>query len=255
MKIRSILEKISKREIELHRKGNIPFLLLALKKSELSRSDLVNLISKRYQLANMFEGFLKHIMQKIEESTMEEKLKNLFYQAVYQNYLEETTVSNYGQPHWKGRKKLLIELGINYNNWVKEIGSYEKPDKVCIAVKTILKQMKRIVNKGPIEALTALWYYENRISLSDELGDYYLILNNFEKMYPEFKKAKYTEEDALWHIASHAEHDTYHSELAIKGLEGLDSNKENKKIIKNTCEEMRKYFYDFWGNLFEINLR
>jgi hypothetical protein len=207
----------------------------------------------------MFEEFLEHVMKVVKQSKLPREIKDGLYEAAHQNYLEEKgTVIEYGGPHSEGRETLLMALGYDYDKWQQPLGTYENPGAVCEPVRVLLTHLREIVARGPIEAITALWCYENRISL-DGYGDYFILLHGFENAFPQFKKASledYKEGDVFWHLASHAHHDTYHAQLAVDGLNLLPGADANVEKITTVCRDMKHLFDTFWNSLAtEIELK
>jgi hypothetical protein len=92
-----------------------------------------------------------------------------------------------------------------------------------------------------------LWYWENRISLSSELGDYWIILKAFETTFPEWKKEEYAEGDIFWHLYSHAVHDEFHAKYCEDALVSLSA--KNSKKVRGVCEKMRIFFDEFWDSI------
>ncbi len=252
MKIKTILETIHKEEVLRYRNNQIPSVLVELKQGTIQRDKLKQLIGIRYQLAHFFEGFLQHIMATVTEALLPKNQKTSLYYAVHENYLEELGENeDYGGPHSEGRETLLNALGYDYQKWQQPLGSYEHSVKINVSVSFMLKKLKEVVSRGPIEAMITLWYYENRISLEDGLGDYYILLNAFEKVFSEFKKPidEYKEGDVLWHLASHASHDTYHAQLVVDAFGSVPYSAKLRNTILSTCIELRTSFDYFWNNI------
>ena len=257
MKTEKILKRIHKEDVMRYCNNQICHALLCVKKGHATKDQLSRLISIRYQLAHFFEEFLQHVMKTVTESSLPDNQKTALYNAVHENYLEEVGENlEYGGPHSEGRETLLNALGYDYEKWQQPLGSFQNPGVVNISVGLMIEKIKNVVDRGPIEAMTVLWYYENRISLEDGLGDYYIILSAFEKAFPEFKKPidDYKEGDVLWHLASHAFHDTYHAQLVIDGFKNVPYTAQIHHTILSVCIELRTSFDWFWNVLWsEVN--
>ena len=178
-------------------------------KGHATKDQLSRLIGIRYQLCSFFEEFLQHVMKTVTESSLPDNQKTALYNAVHENYLEEVGENlEYGGPHSEGRETLLNALGM-IMKMATTIRFISKSGVVNISVGLMIEKIKNIwLESRPIEAMTVLWYYENRISLEDGLGDYYIILSAFGKAFQNLKKPidDYKEGDVLWHLASHAFH-------------------------------------------------
>ena len=82
------------------------------------------------------------------------------------------------------------------------------------------------------------------------MGDYYILLKAFEKNFPELRLASYKEGDALWHIFSHAQHDTYHAQLAQDALNPILIERNSSERALKACLETRDAFDTFWNELY-----
>lgn len=242
-----LLQSIHITEIDRYKQDNIPKLLLRLKTNQVGRDELIQIISTRYQVAHFFEDWLRLILKIIDSSNLLIEIKKFLQNAVEQNLKEELgEVKEYGGPHKDGRSTLLKALGIDPVVWKKNIGNYTHLGELEIASKNLINSMKTIAKQGPFEAVIALWYYENRISLDGKLGDYYLLLSAFEHRYPEYHKNIYIEGDALYHIASHAKHDTYHAKLAEDAIVKCGVSDE---IVEKVCNQAQKAIDVFWNEV------
>lgn len=246
-----LLTKLHQQEVSRYQNGEIPAILKALKETAVKRDDLKKIIFIRYQVAHFFEDMLRYMIVVIRnDTTLIRDQQEALVSAASQNLKEELgEFVEYGGPHREGREVLLSALGIDYQDWSKNLGTYNSPGNVSHAVKDLILSIKEIISRGAIEAITALWYYENRISLDGVLGDYYILLHAFETQFPEFKKPAYTEGDALWHIASHANHDEYHAGLAEDALHKVMSLCGSQQKILTTFEDMKKACDDFWNEI------
>lgn len=251
--IRELLLDIQQVEVSRYQKNDIPLCLQFLKTGYIEQKYLKKMILYRYELSHMFVGLLEHIAKVVLESSLPKEEKQSLYKAVYANYLDETG-EGYGGPHHEGRKMLIESLGENYENYVSVLGTYKKPGRVHGFTTELLDSIKQIVTQGPIQAITLLWYYENRISLENGLGDYFILLRAFERTFPQWKKAsiaEYKEGDPLYHLASHADHDTHHAQLCFDGLASILFSEDELKNIEYTCIKMTVAFDRFWNQLWK----
>jgi len=243
-----ILRKIHIDEVARYTSGNIPSLLLKLKNKTVTREELIQIVQIRYQAANFFEDWLRLIIDTVRNSSLSRTEKETLSYAAEQNLREELgEVEIYGGPHRNGRIIQLEALGIDPETWTKDLGTYDKLGNVHPAARHLIESLKAIINRGPVEAITALWYYENRISLDGVNGDYCLLLHALESKFPELYKEKYIEGGALYHISSHAEHDEFHAKLAEDALETSTLAKEN--IIIETCGSVQVIVDRFWDEV------
>ncbi len=247
------LLKIHNKEVADARMNKLPRILLDLKENKLSRDKLIQIISTRYQVAHFFEDMLRLIINIIKnESYIPNNIRTKLLYSAEQNLKEELgEIIEYGGPHQTGREVFLNSLGIDYCEWKKNLGTYEDFGRVATSAKKLLKKLKSLISKGAVEAVSTLWYYENRISLDGINGDYHILLNAFEERFPEFKKEKYTEGDPLWHIASHSNHDEYHAQIAEAGLTECTSISGTEKKIISTCIEAKKVLDTFWNDCYK----
>ncbi len=248
----TILNIIHIEEIDRSSTGGIPALLKALQKNSIDKKHLIGIISRRYQVAHFFEDMLRYMIDVIRNDgeLSEAAQKGLFF-AVEQNLKEELgEVAEYGGPHREGRRIFLTALGFDYQLWSRDLGMYDKLGILYPSARKLIEFIREVISRGSVEAVAALWYYENRISLDGIHGDYYILLSAFEKQFPEFKKTKYQEGDALWHLASHAQHDEYHAQLAENGLHAVASRTEVMNRITTTCRDMQIAFDTFWEDVY-----
>lgn len=244
----NILRHIHTGEIERYKSDKIPSLLVKLKNKKVTKDDLIQIINVRYQAAHFFEDWLRFIIYIIKISSLFLKQKEVLSYAVEQNLKEELgEVEIYGGPHKNGRFIQLKALGIDPKVWIKDIGTYQNLKKIHPAARHLIQTLKKIAQTGPVEAVTALWYYENRISLDGVNGDYCLLLNTLESRFPDLYKEKYIEGDALYHIYSHSKHDEYHAKLAEDALDTLDFIDED--IVIKTCDLVRTAIDRFWDEV------
>ena len=226
--VEHILSGWHQSEIKQYSLNQIPEVLYRMKRRELSREQLTEIISVRYQAAHFFEDMLREIMRVVDAGTYRgnqcpitpEVMVELRKAAALNLSEELGEVKEYGGPHREGREVLLTSLGVDYAKWQSTLGSYENIGDIDENAKWLVSRMRWIIQHGAIEAIAALWYYENRISLDHVYGDYHLLLHAFEEKFPEFKKpgSTYHEGDPLWHIYSHADHDEHHANLAKQSL-------------------------------------
>ncbi len=252
--IHSSIGHIHQYEVQRYKEGNIPEILKMLKNNSLTRDQLTDLISIRYEAAHFFEDILRLIIKKIKEDvSLENTVQQKLLYSAEQNLKEELgEEEKYGGPHENGRKVLLTALGVDYEKWKGRLGTIENTLIPNVAPKKLIEEFKDVVNEGSIEAVSALWYYENRISLDGVVGDYYILLKAFEIKFPEFKKDTYQERDVLWHIASHAHHDEFHAQIAKDGLLSLVNTVDSVEKIERACEEMRKAIDTFWNDCRDV---
>lgn len=242
------LKSIHTNEVARYMSGNTPSLLFRLKNKEVSKEELIQIVQIRYQAAHFFEDWLRLIITVVSNSSLSPSEKQTLSHAAKQNLREELgEVEIYGGPHRDGRIVQLEALGINPDTWAKELGTYNKLGDVHPAAKHLIESLRVIANRGPVEAITALWYYENRISLDGVNGDYCLLLHALESKFPELYKEEYVEGDALYHIASHAKHDEYHAKLAEDALEASGSATEH--VITEVCDSVRIAVDRFWNEV------
>ncbi len=233
MNVKEILNGWYEADMERHRLNQIPEILHRMKQGELTREQLISIIGVRYQAAHFFEEMLEDMHFAIHQGrfrTMEGEFpwpecKEALRAAVLTNLSEERgEIAEYGGPHSNARKVFLEALGVDYEKWQPDPCGYNSPERLDELVAYVLGQMQFAIHCGAIEAVAALWYYENRISLDGVHGDYCILLKAFEGAFPEFKKPQgsYKEGDPLWHLASHAQHDEHHAKLAEDALSTLD---------------------------------
>jgi hypothetical protein len=154
----------------------------------------------------------------------------------------------YGGPHTEGREVLLTALGVDYDNWKRDLGSYENLGNLSKVASDLIVTLREIIDEDPITAVAMLYYYEERISL-DHMGDYYKLLAGLETLYPEFKKDKYLEGDAFWHVYSHADHDEHHAQLAKDGLLAAVKSRYDLDKVLNGMQKAKIALDQFWNGL------
>ncbi|MDO8620404.1 MAG: hypothetical protein Q7R64_03610 [bacterium] len=223
MNVENKLNQWFRFETERYRRNRIPEIVFAMKQHMLSCQQLREVVSVRYEVAHYFILMLSHMLHVIETGTYREGsckvskvVKDALHFAVTENLKEENgDVPAYGGPHYKGRALLLSALGFNYENWSARLGTYGNLIRVDPSARYLVAEMKKTIELGAVEAVSALWYYEMRITL-----DYPILLSALEKKFPELLKddGTYREGDALWHLASHARHDEHHAKLAEDAL-------------------------------------
>ena len=236
---------------------DIPAVLYRLRRNEVTQLQLITLISIRYQFAHFFEDMLRHMIAVVDtglfhrnEDPLTSKEKTSLREAATQNLQEELgELESYGGPHREGREVLLSALGVDYQKWKSNLGTYDNPGEVHESVLMLLTELKRIISTGAVEAISCLWYYENKISLDGVEGDYCILLKAFEQRFPEFKKDDYKEGDVLWHISSHAEHDVYHAALAEKALQSGHQSYVWVEAVDYGVRETRMALEYFWDRM------
>ncbi|MBS3922044.1 MAG: hypothetical protein KGZ37_02705 [Nitrosarchaeum sp.] len=229
--------------------NSLPNTLKNLKNNAYSQNELKVLICRRYQLAHLFEQMLEYMLEQVKYKTKfwSKAKKEKFLFAIEQNILEEKGgVAEYGKAHIEGRKIILNALDVDYDQEYAKIGSFDNPTGIP-AARRFFKKIKKLIDLGSIETLVVLWYYENRISLSDKLGDYWIMVRAFEEAFPKWKKSKYVEGDVFWHLYSHAVHDEFHAKYCEDALTLLSSR--NSKKVQKVCEKMRVIFDEFWDSI------
>lgn len=233
MKTRDILHKWRTFDQRRYERNKIPEILYRLRVGELTRGQLVSVISVRYQVADLFEDMLEHMLRVIDkgrhrsnDQQLSEPVISALRKAVEENLAEERgEVPEYGGPHRDARKVFLQALGINYAVWKNTRADlYQNLEGMNENARYLVSQMRRIIGEGGVEAVSVLWYYENRISLGGEDGDYCFLLRNFERSFHEFRKPQgvYVEGDPFWHLYSHSRHDANHADMAAAALASLD---------------------------------
>jgi len=257
MNIVQHFETLRQMGIRRYAKKETPEILIGLQENQFSREELVKILCTRYQAAHFFVGMLEHMLQSIDRGTYRDKdrldpsLIPIFRSVVADNLSEELGLKKgYGGPHSEGRKNLLEALGVDYDAWAAPLGTYDVPGPgVHEGVGYILHQVKGVIACGAVEALTVLWYYENRITL-----DYPLLLHAFEYRFPTLRRTdgRYAERDPLWHLASHAEHDSGHARTAVYALARLQGLPGMwHESIENGVHETWKGVENFWNLLSE----
>ena len=259
--VENILGSFFRGEVRRYSLNEIPEILYRMKRGELSREQLISIVSTRYQIAHFFEEMLREMIRIIERGTFREGTWPLKPYAIEElrkaaavNLSEELgEVKEYGGPHREGREVFLTTLGVDYKKWKSVLGTYDNIGEIDPGARTFLLRMKWIISLGAVEAISALWYYENRISLDHVHGDYHILLHAFEEKFPEFKKpgGKYQEGDALWHIYSHADHDEHHANLAKNALKVIEGRGFWHESIENGVHETMKATDYFWCELSE----
>lgn len=245
------------------RNDRIPEVLFRMKQGEVNREQLTQIISVRYQAAHFFEDMLRRIVEVVNcrqhrrpqrWPLIDTGTSTALCEAATVNLAEELgQMAEYGGPHREGREVFLTALGIDYVTWKAKLGTYENMGELDPAARFLVNRMRWIIELGPVEALVALWYYENRISMDHMQGDYHILLHAFETAFPEFKRpnGKYVEGDPLWHIASHADHDEHHAQLAKDALVKVEEIPLVFESIENGVLETRKAVDFFWCLLSE----
>src|SRR3989338_2934563 len=220
-------QQASSKRFELNQ---IPLILHRMNEGALPRQTLVEVIKIRYQVAHFFEDMLEHMLRIIRARRFWRKdgliwpdVATAFEHAVAENLKDERgEVAEYGGPHREGRSVFLTALGVDYRAWATPLGSYGSLGSLDEFSSYVITQLQHIIEYGAVEALGILWCYERAISRDGRCGDYCIMLRAFERAFPEFAKVEYHEGDALWHIASHAQHDSEHARLAAEALAALD---------------------------------
>ncbi len=250
-------------EIVRYEASKIPEILFKMNRGELSREQLITVITVRYQAAHFFEDMLHEMLRivakgKYRKGTcwLDPGVIQAFRKAIATNLSDELgNVNSYGGgPHREGRKVFLSALGVDYEAWKQPLGTYDSLGKVDEAARSLIVHLRWIIGHGAIEALAVLWYYECRIALDRRHGDYHILLRAFEGQFPEFKKPdrSYREGDVLWHLHSHAAHDEYHAKLAENALSTLE---EFPGVWRESMEfgfqETLCAFENFWNGLSE----
>lgn len=226
--------------------NSLPNTLKNLKNNSYSQDELKVLICRRYQLAHLFEQMLEYMLEQVKNKTRfwPKAKKGKFLFAIEQNILEEKGgVAEYGKAHIEGRKIILNALAVDYNQEYAKIGSFDNPTGIP-AARSFFEKIKSLIDLGSVETLVVLWYYENRICLSENLGDYWIMLRSFENKFPQWTKEVYVEGDIFWHLYSHAVHDEFHAQYCEDALALLSA--KNSKKIKNLCRKMQEIFDEFW---------
>ncbi len=262
--VEMMLEKAFHFDVDRYKRNDrIPEILFRMKQCEVSRTQLTHIISVRYQAAHFFEDMLRRIIEVVNRGQhrlpqrwpiIDTNTRTVLREAVTINLAEELgQMAEYGGPHHEGREVFLTALGIDYVSWKAKLGTYNDLGDLDPSVRFLVNRMKWIIELGPLEALVALWYYENRISMDHTQGDYHILLRAFEVAFPEFKKpeSKYVEGDPLWHIASHADHDEHHAQLARDALMKVEGVPLFFESIENGILETRKAIDFFWCLLSE----
>lgn len=252
--IQELLHEIHYNEVARYQKNDIPLCLQFMKTGHIEKKHLKKVILYRYELSHMFVGLLEHIMKIILKSSLPNEEKQALHKAVNDNYLDEVGQAEYGGSHDEGRKVFIESLGENYENYSSILGTYQNPGQIHKFTFDIINIIKQIVEEGPIQAIALLWYYENRISLENGLGDYFILLRAFERTFPNWKKsnvADYKEGDPLYHLASHADHDTHHAQLCIDGLSKAKLTVDELKGVEYACIRLAVAFDHFWNQLWK----
>lgn len=232
-------------DLKRYQRGvKIPTVLKLLKSDYLNRAVLRELIIKRCELAHFFEDQLRYIIEIIKKSDISINLRPKFLKAVEQNLDEELgKISEYGnRAHKDDRAIFLNALGVDYTIWSSALGNYDGLGQVHLATKFIISAVRPLIALGPIAALTVLWYWEHRLSRGGE-GEFFIFLRAFEKKFPEFKKDSYQEGDVLWWLSSHADHDTYHAQLAADALKSIETD---NNLVQWILRTMDNYFEIYW---------
>lgn len=236
-------------EVDRYEAGEFPEILRRIEKGQITKEQMTAVMSTRYQVAHFFEDMLCRIIKNVEASDLEPEAKEALLQSVQVNLNEELGIeSNYGGPHKEGREALLSALGINYEEWKRDLGEYDNLGKLDPVARQLVESLKKIADRDPITAVAMLNLYEDRISLGT-IGDYYKLLSGLEKLYPKLAKEEYVEGDAFWHVYSHADHDEHHADMAKHGILLAVRNQEDVAKISAGLSETKAALDKFWYDL------
>lgn len=238
--------------VERYRSGQAPRLLQRIASGSLTRPQLTEVISIRYQVAHFFEDMLRCLIHVIDDaSDISDEARPQLRHAVQANLDDELGKAGYGsQPHLEGRRDMLQALGIDYDQWSSQLGTYNHFGDVRPAALGLLVRMRHAVMLHPLAGVAALLEYEHRISLHGA-GDYWMLLQGLEKLFPELcpHGRGYREGDPFWHIFSHAQHDDHHAKLAEDGLVAAIRNENDAMPIFSGLVIARYAVDCFWIDL------
>ena len=245
--------------------ATLPRTLQKLASCQFNQGALEQVLIRRYALSHFFIGMLERMRDVIKNGEKgSSKIQGVerahLLLAVTKNLQEELGENEqYGGPHINSRINFLKHLGYDYDALYGSIGSFNNPIRSSVLTQRepyveFINSVRDLFTCGGkdlgVAAVTVLWYWENRISLGDELGDYCLLLNAFEKGRNGTGKTQkeYKETEPFYHLWSHAKHDPFHAKDCRDPLSALPD--EYAPLVAEICNRMRMLTDKYWEDIY-----
>lgn len=219
-----------------------------------NRTQLLKVLTIRYQPAHFFERVIDHLLNAIEQ---EGKGRQPLVDALERNLQEERAEggADYGPAHVLGRRAFFQALGIDYWAWEAGLGGdIQNLSGLSPAAAYLVGFYRTLIETSPLAGGAGMLYWEGRIPRLD----YTLLLGRVDETFGfppvEGMLPRATSQEdipARWHLQSHAEHDVYHEKELIDGVVESIRTPEEAVLVKTALLASRLAWDRFWIDLRE----